>query len=267
MISSMPETSNPELWNQLWSKSSREELDRNFWEWVDRETSSVRSTQIRNYISKHIGDLRGLKTIEVGSGPGIYSFIFARLGAEVTLLDYSEEALGHAKKLFGESGVSAKFLYQDALKLDPALYGQYDVAMSFGTVEHFKYPERFQMIEAHVKLVRPGGAIVVSAPNHLFFPHEFLKAYLQWQRKWQLGYEGAFRRSEFFKISRLLKLKNPQVIGSAFLSDAQRYLRIYRSTSLVKKLIGRAPGQLIREHPSWLDHFLGADIVLLGIKE
>ncbi len=266
MISSIPETSNPQLWNQLWSRSSREELDRNFWEWVDRESSSVRSAQIRNYISKHIGDLRGLKAIEVGSGPGIYSFIFARLGAEVTLLDYSNHALNISRKLFEENSLTAKFLLEDALKLNPDLHGQYDVAMSFGTVEHFKYPERFQMIEAHLKLVRSGGVIVVSTPNLFFFPHELLKTYLQWRNKWQLGYEGAFHPREFFKIARMLKLKNPKVIGSAFLSDFQRYLRIYRSTNLVRKLIGPSTGQFICERPSWFDDLLGADLVLLGVK-
>ncbi len=263
----MQETSSLELWNQIWSQSSREELDRSFQEWVNRESVGVRNRKIRNYISKHVGDLRGLKTIEVGSGPGIYSFIFSRLGAEVTLLDYSHEALSLARKRFKANGLSGKFLLQDALKLDPALCGQYDVAMSFGTVEHFKYPERLKIIESHVQLVRRGGAMIVSAPNLHFFPHEFLKAYLQWRKKWQLGYEGAFHRSEFFKVARILKLKHAQIIGSAFLSDLQRYLSIYRSTSLVRKFLG--PPQscgIISDRQSPFDDFLGADLVLLGVQ-
>ncbi|MGK7876195.1 MAG: class I SAM-dependent methyltransferase [Xenococcaceae cyanobacterium] len=263
----MQQTSNPDLWNRVWSQSSQEESDREFWEWVNRESTGVRGTKIQNYIRTHLGDLRGLKTIEVGSGPGIYSFIFARLGAQVTLLDYSDRALSLAKQRFEAAGLSATFWLQDALKLDPGLHSQYDVAMSFGTVEHFRYPQRLQMIEAHVNLVRAGGAIAVSTPNQSFFPHELLKAYLQSQNKWQLGYEGAFSRAEFFKVARTLNLIHPEVIGSAFLSDFQRYIRIYRSTNVIQKLLGEVSSTSpIPERSSWLDNFLGADLVLLGIK-
>lgn len=263
----MQETNNPELWNQVWSRSDEESYDRDFWDWVNRESSSVRNERIQKYLTNHLGDFRGLKFIEVGSGLGVYSFLFARFGADVTLLDYSEQALDLARKHFEENGFKAKFLFQDALKLNPVLYDQYDVAMSFGTVEHFKYPERLKIIDAHVKLVREGGAVVVSAPNLFFPPHEFLKAYLQRQKKWHLGYEKAFNQSEFFKVARMLNLKNSKVIGSAFISDIQRYLRIYRSTSLIQKFLGPAPStKSIQERSCWLDDFLGADLVLLGVK-
>lgn len=263
----MQETSNPELWNQIWSGSNQEEHDHDFWNWVRRESASVRNNKIRKFISDYVGDLKGLKVIEVGSGLGVYSFLFARLGADVTLMDYSEQALDLARKLFEENSLRAKFLLQDALKLNPVLYNQYDVAMSFGTVEHFKYPERLKIMETHVQLVRPGGAVVVSAPNLFFFPHEILKAYLQWQNKWGLGYEKAFHHGEFLKVARILRLKHSKIIGSAFLSDIQRYLRIYRSTSLIQKFLGLAPStKSIQERSCWLDDLLGADLVLLGVK-
>ncbi len=263
----MQEISNPQLWNQVWSRSNQKEYECDFWEWVNRESASVRNRKIQSYLRTYLGSLQGLKTIEVGSGPGVYSFIFARLGAEVTLLDYSDEALNLARKRFEENSLPAKFLFEDALKLNPALHGQYDIAMSFGTVEHFKYPERLQIIEAHVNLARKGGAVIVSAPNRLFFPHEFLKMYLQGKNKWQLGYERAFNRSEFFRVSRTLGLKHPQIIGSAFLSDFQRYLKVYRSTRLIQKLISPVLStEPIPERPSLFDDFLGADLVLLGIK-
>ena len=139
--------------------------------------------------------------------------------------------------------------------------------MSFGTVEHFRYPQRLQMIETHVNLVRNGGAIVISAPNKAFLPHEVLKAYLQRKNKWELGYEGAFSRNEFFKLSRLLQLSNSKVIGSAFLSDFQRYTQIYRSTNILQKIFGSASvNSQIIEKSSLLDDVFGADLVLLSVK-
>lgn len=263
----MQQTSHPNLWNQVWSKS-HEDNACEFWKWVERESNGVRGTKIQNYIRTYIGDFSRLKTIEVGSGLGIYSFIFSRLGAEVTLLDYSEQALNCAKKCFQNNGLKAEFLLQDALKLDSIMHGQYDVAMSFGTVEHFRYPERLKMIESHVNLVRDEGIIVISVPNKAFLPHEILKVYLQYKNKWYLGYEGAFSRIEFFQVARTLKLSKLEVVGSAFLSDLQRYVQIYRSTNLVQKLFGSASSNSpILERASWLDNFWGADLVLLGIKK
>ena len=261
------ETSNPQLWDRVWSQATKTERDRDFWQWVNRESDGVRGTKIKQYLSQHLGGLQNLKTIEVGSGPGIYSFIFACLGAQVTLLDYSPQALAIAKERFAANGLSATFLSQDALKLDPALYNQYDLAMSFGTVEHFRYPERFRMVEAHLKLVRAGGAIAVSTPNRAFILHELLKAYLQRCNKWQLGYEGAFSRNEFLNLAQKLKLHHPKIVGSAFLSDFQRYLNIYRSTQFAQRILGTTTqSKSILERSSWLDNYWGADLVLLGLK-
>ena len=259
------QTSNPDLWNQVWNQSSQEISE--LWEWVERDSSGIRGTKIQDYIRTHLGDISQLKTIEIGSGLGVYSFILARLGAEVTLLDYSEKALNLAQECFKKNGLKAKFIHQDALALDNNLHGKYDIAMSFGTVEHFRYPQRLQMIETHLNCVRNGGAIVISAPNKAFLPHEILKAYLQRKNKWELGYEGAFSRSEFFKLARQLQLSNSKLIGSAFLSDFQRYIHIYRDTNLFMQIFGsNSSNSQILQKSSWLDDYFGADLVLLGIK-
>ncbi|MBV6627764.1 MAG: class I SAM-dependent methyltransferase [Rivularia sp. (in: Bacteria)] len=262
------QTSNPDLWNQVWNQSSQETSE--YWEWVERESNGVRGTKIQDYIRTHLGDISQLKTIEVGSGLGIYSFILASLGAEVTLLDYSEQALSLAEECFQKHGLKAKFILQDALAIENDLHGKYDIAMSFGTVEHFRYPQRLQMIETHLNCVRNGGAIVISAPNKAFLPHEILKAYLQRKNKWELGYEGAFSRKEFSKLTRQLQLSNSKVIGSAFLSDFHRYIQIYRSTNIFQKIFGsngsNSANSQIKDKSSWLDDYFGADLVLLGIK-
>lgn len=262
------QTSNPDLWNQVWNQSSQEKSE--FWEWVERDSNGVRGTKIQDYIRTHVGDITQLKTIEVGSGLGVFSFILARLGAEVTLLDYSEQALSLAKECFQKNGLKANFIKMDALALDSSLHGKYDVAMSFGTVEHFRYPQRLQMIETHVNCVRNGGAIVISAPNKAFLPHEILKAYLQRKNKWELGYEGAFSRKEFLKLSRQLQLSNSKLIGSAFLTDFYRYIQIYRSTNIFQKIFGSnsstSTNSPIIDNSSWLDDYFAADLVLLSIK-
>lgn len=74
------------------------------------------------------------------------------------------------------------------------------------------------------------------------------------------------------RFTSTLNLKNPKIIGSGFLTDFQRYLRIYSSTNLFQKLLGSNPDNLnsaslkVKERANWLDDFFGADLVLMGVK-
>ena len=256
--------SNSYVWDKIWLETKD---DTEFWWWVNRESGGTRGRKIFYYINKYLRDMHRLRTIEVGAGMGVYSLIFARFGAVVTLMDYSKEALLLAEKCYNSCGVRASFLYCNALKLDPNLKQKFDLAMSFGTIEHFREPERFLMAKAHFDLVKPGGIVIISVPNRLFFPHEILKFYLQKKNKWHLGYEGAFRRQELFQLASRMGLKNVKICGSAFISDLLRYFYIFQDSSFFRKFCQvRLIRIFIRDLISPLDDLFGADIFLMGCK-
>jgi len=260
----MPEMNNSYIWDKLWAKTKGDE---DFLWWAKHENEGVRGRKIISYIDKHLGSIKGLKAIEVGSGAGIYSFVFARRGAAVTLLDYSEKALALAREHFAAAGLSASFICADALSLNLNLLGKFDLAMSFGTVEHFLYPERLMMANAHLNLVRPGGVVIISGPNRLFFPHEILKFFLQRKGKWHLGYERAFVRNELFRLGKSLGLEKIEVQGSAFVSDIYRYFVIFQRTETFKKIFRfRIKYGLTRDFSSPWDNLFGADLFLMGHK-
>ncbi len=260
----MPENNNSYIWDKIWAEAKGDE---DFLWWVKHENVGVRGRKIISYIDKYLGNISGLKAIEVGSGAGTFSFIFAKRGAAVTLIDYSEKALVFARKHFDDDGLPASFICADALKLNPNLLGKFDVAMSFGTVEHFLYPERFMVAKAHLNLVRPGGIVIISVPNRLFFPHEILKFYLQRKAKWYLGYERAFIRDELFGLGKSLGLENIKVQGSAFVSDMYRYLLIYQRTRVFQKIYRKSiKPSLIKDFLSPWDNLFGADLFLMGCK-
>lgn len=264
MDGNMPEMNNSYIWDKVWAESKGDE---DFLWWVKRENKGVRGRKITAYIEKHFGSISGLKVVEVGSGAGVMSFIFAKLGAVVTLIDYSEKALALARKHFDTAGLSASFVCVDALKLNPNLLGKFDVAVSFGTVEHFLYPGRFMMAKAHLNLVRPGGIVIISVPNRLFFPHEILKFYLQRKGKWHLGYEGAFMPDELSRLGKSLGLENIKVQGSAFVSDMYRYFLICQRTRSFQKIFRfRIKPGFTKDFSSPLDNLLGADLFLMGCK-
>jgi len=251
-------------WDKIWSSTNNDE---DFWYWVRRENNGVRARKIISYIEKYLGDVRELKAIEIGSGAGVYSLILAKRGACVTLLDYSKEAFLLAKRYFDCLGLRASFVFEDALNLKAQLREEFDVAASFGTVEHFAYPQRFLIAKVHLDLVKPGGIVIISVPNRYFVPEEMLKWYFQKKGKWLLGYAKSFTKDELLQIGKKLGLENIEIRGSAFICDLFRYLGICLQTNIFKKIF-RISIKLgfIKDIRSPLDDFLGADIFLMGIK-
>jgi 2-polyprenyl-3-methyl-5-hydroxy-6-metoxy-1,4-benzoquinol methylase len=255
----------PRIWDKIWID---EKDDAGFWQWVQSEEAGVRGSKIISYIEQYLGKISGIKIIEVGSGEGCYSFIFAKRGAVVTLLDYSQEALLRSHKHFESPGLSASFVCADGLNLSPNLQGKFDVAMSFGTVEHYRYPERFLMAQAHFNLIKPGGIVIISGPNRRFFLHEALKFYLQKKGKWQLGYERAFSQQELLRLANQMGLENVKIYSSAFISDLLRYINIFKGSHLLRRFCSAPPkGGYIPNLASLFDDLLlGADIFLIGRK-
>lgn len=239
---------------------------------VEQESTGVRCQKITGYLSHHLGDLSGKRTIEVGCGGAVYSLILAQLGARVTLLDYSSEAIALAERNLSVLDLDGELIQADVFKLSPELLGIYDVAMSFGTVEHYRSPRRLGICRSHVDLVRPGGVVIISAPNILFLPHEILKTLLAARGKWFLGYEGSFSRSELSRVGRELGLRDVRIVGSSWLADLRRYVQIVRHTRTFRSwfrplgLHKLSPSSRPQTH-HWLDDFLGHDIVLMGVKQ
>lgn len=252
----------PEIWNDVWLRTN---TDAEFKAWVKRENSGVRGKKISAYMNKYLGPWRGIKTIEAGSGLGVYSFILASRGSEVTLMDYSQEALSLAEKSFRINGLRASFLCLDALSDISGLKDKFDAAMSFGTLEHFEGRDRFLMAKTHFDLVRPGGLVIISVPNRLFFPHEILNFFLHRKNKWPLGYEKSFSRRELLRLASKIGLKNAQVRGSAFITDLARYLFVFAGTRFFKKIFRFLPlPAYFKDLASPLDDLFGADIFLMG---
>ena len=264
-------TSEPKLWDELWKKDISSYDADSVLSDVEEESASIRCKKILRYLESSVGDLSGKRIIEIGCGGGIYSLIFARLGASITMLDYSSDALAIAERNLGALNLKGELLKADAFNLSAEYLGKYDVAMSFGTVEHYRYPRRLDICKAHVDVLRSGGVAIIGTPNIAFLPHEILKVLLVARRKWFLGYEGSFSRGELLRVGRSLELSDVHVVGSSWKSDVRRYVRIVRDTRTFKRLFP-TDNQIYRpvvpkkSRAHWLDDFLGHDIVMLGEK-
>jgi hypothetical protein len=87
------------------------------------------------------------------------------LGANTTLLDYSENQIRSAKYIHSNFETGAKIIQENLLQFPSNLVGKYDVSMSFGTAEHFFGDERQKVFAAHAGAVRSGGLVIVWVPN------------------------------------------------------------------------------------------------------
>lgn len=101
--------------------------------------------------------------IEIGGAPGkMLVHVERTFGARGTGIDYSEVGCRAAEVYLKAHGSTATMLCRDVLQ-GPIAGLNADFVYSMGVVEHFADPTA--MVEAHLRLVRPGGKAVITLPN------------------------------------------------------------------------------------------------------
>ena len=256
------------LWDSLW-KDSPGRIRQMVYSVHEEERGPV-WLQMHAFLRQHLGAVAGLRVVEVGAGSGTYGAVFARHGAQVTVLDYSEKALEAARSLYASLGVDADFVLADALSLGEHLKGRFDVSMSFGLAEHFTDEERTRIVAAHFDLLRQGGVTFISVPNRHCWPYRLWK----WRRTvsgtWNFGLELPYDRRELAAISRTLGVDRFSFFGSSFWGSLNFVLPLKRwRNSFVKRL--RKDRWLnvdtIRQKtPGVLDAYLGYALVYAAQK-
>ena len=106
-----------------------------------------------------------ISILDAACGVGYGSFYLTQqLNCFITAVDRSDEALALANKNFKSEAI--RFLKDDCHTLAAAsLHGTYDAVISFETLEHLPYPEKF--IDACYQNLHVGGKLIISTPNQL----------------------------------------------------------------------------------------------------
>lgn len=146
----------PDSWNTYWNKH---------WNW-EKVFRKVTSEAYFNLIGDYCHPLEGKKILELGFGTGLTSAKLAEFGADVTLIDNSEEALKLARRNFEILGVEGEFIYGDVFDLDlSSLAGRFDVVFSEGLVEHFSGEERQEIFNIHSRCAKKDALVFIAIPN------------------------------------------------------------------------------------------------------
>lgn len=125
-------------WQDLWSGRLAEYRSDNLANWNERAPAHAKSrdygtpqlianpeglSQVVTFDLPRLGDIRGLRVLHLQCHIGTDTISLARLGAEVTGLDFSDQAIEQARALADQAGVNVRFIQADvyqALDVLPA---------------------------------------------------------------------------------------------------------------------------------------------------
>lgn len=128
------------------------------------EMNPLRLRYIRDNIYKYfsVTDLKDTKILDIGCGGGILSEPLARMGANVTAIDASDQAIRVAQEHAQESGLNIEYICSNAEELADSKR-VFDVVLCMEIVEHVADLHSF--ITAAGALVKPGGMLFISTIN------------------------------------------------------------------------------------------------------
>jgi SAM-dependent methyltransferase len=128
----------------------------------DIETLRAGGTTLLPPTDTEIGDVTGLRILHLQCHIGLDTLSLARLGAEVTGLDFSSAALQAGRELAHQLGLDVRWIEADAQRADAALAGQtFDLVFaSFGVFCWI--PDVRRWMASAANLLAPGGAVYVA---------------------------------------------------------------------------------------------------------
>jgi len=119
-------------------------------------------------VREYLGNVAGLRILEVACGRGGFVRELARGGARITGCDFSAAALGAARTKLraAEERPAATLIQGDAQNL-PFADNSFDLVVSCETIEHL--PDVASAVRGMHRVTRPGGKLFLTTPNYANF--------------------------------------------------------------------------------------------------
>lgn len=144
------------------------------WEWgipIDHETFlkatkgdwNVALTPNKPVPHEWFGELRGKKVFGLASGGGQQMPVFAALGAECTVLDYSERQCESERAVARREGYSIRVVRADMTKPLPFEDGEFDLI--FHPVSNCYIREVEPVFRECFRVLKPGGVLLAGLDN------------------------------------------------------------------------------------------------------
>ncbi len=160
----------------------------NFWS-RDRSVEEIYPTSdsiILNLLKSV--DVQGLRVLEVGAGTGRDSIKLSENNANVTVLDYADNALLGVRQALKHSESALNLVSGDGLIL-PFDDESFDIVFHQGLLEHFHDPQL--LLRENIRVLKKGGYLLVDVPQK-FHVYTLIKHVLIIFDKWFAGWETEF---------------------------------------------------------------------------
>ncbi|GGB15273.1 class I SAM-dependent methyltransferase [Agarivorans gilvus] len=230
-----------------WDKRAALHLDTEFY---DVAGFMAGNSSLKSIERELMGDVSGKKLLHLQCHFGLDSLSWARLGAEVTAVDLSSEAIKQAEQLAEKTGLQAEFICQDVYGYGEQSQAIHDwVFASYGALCWLPDIERWaQVVAANLK---PGGQLCLVE----FHPvHDLLSGYGYFHREQaDLDEEGSYTEVEGDEESPMLTWGHPlsdvlNALIKAGLSIEQVHEYDYSPYDCFEDLSQRAEGEFVYEH-------------------
>lgn len=175
-----------------WNKRALQHVKSEFY---DMATWKEGRNSLKEIELELLGDVKGLKILHLQCHFGQDTLSLARMGAEVTGMDFSEEAIAQARSINAEMGLDARFICCDIYELDQHLDEEFDLVFtSYGVLGWLPDMERWAQMAA--RFVKPGGRFVMAEfhPVVWMFDDDFTKVQYKYDAPEAIveEYEGSY---------------------------------------------------------------------------
>lgn len=154
--------SSVQYWTKIWNNRKMPSFD-------DLSRKHLKNYSLRkldNFFERNQSTLMGsrLKNIEIGCGNSIYLTYFNRkFHHEVFGIDYSSIGCEQTRLILERDKINGQIILGDLFNPPKEFIGQFDIACSFGVIEHFDDTEN--VLKKISEFVKPGGIIITLIPN------------------------------------------------------------------------------------------------------
>lgn len=183
------------------AKISTRDHWKDYWKRPDHQPVVRHEELLENLLA--ITSVKGKKVLEVGAGMGGDSIFLAKKGANVTVLDFTNEALTSIRSNATKERVRIETVQADARSM-PFKTNTFDIVFHQGLLEHFKNPR--EILDEQIRVLKPGGFLLVDVPQR-FTTYTIKKHIRMFMGKWFAGWEREFSIGELEKLTRQSGLK------------------------------------------------------------
>lgn len=121
---------------------------------------------------EEVGDVNALSLLHLQCHFGLDTLAWARLGAQVTGVDFSQQAVDAAHNLAKKADLPANFICSDIYLLPEVLQGEYDIVFtSIGVLCWLNNLDTWAKIIAH--FLKPGGFFYIMEGHPLLYTFDY----------------------------------------------------------------------------------------------